>query len=205
MLGSAVCEHFSHNKSLRAVAVGGSNNSFIQAEKYLVGDLTQQNFIESLAEFEFDAVVHCAALTDIEKCESEPEIARRINAAATENLAKMFPKSLFVYISTDSVFDGKTGNYGEEDKTNPLNVYAQTKLAGEKALANINENHYIIRTNMYGFHRPPSGRSLFEWSFERLSGGNQVSGFTNVIFNPSYVGQLAGVIEQKFNLSECSK
>lgn len=49
---------------------------------------------------------------------------------------------------------------------------------------------------MYGFHRPPSGRSLFEWSYTNLARDNQVRGFSNVVFNPLYVGQLAEIVEK---------
>ncbi len=196
MLGAAVCRHLSHLASYEVFAAARNNNSHITAKKTLVGDLNDSEYISELGNLDVDAVIHCAALTNIEKSEKEPETAFSINAKATENLALQFPQATFIYISTDSVFDGQTENYTEKDEPNPLNVYAQTKLSGEEAVAKANKNHYILRTNMYGFHRPPSGRSLFEWSYQNLSQGSEVGGFSNVIFNPLYVGQIAEVIEQ---------
>ncbi len=196
MLGASVCNHFSRLGNYNVFAAARNNNAHVKATKFFIGDLNDAKYISDLGAIEIEAVVHCAALTDIEKSEKEPENAFSINAKATEHLALQFPSATFIYISTDSVFDGKTGNYTETDTPNPLNIYAQTKLSGEQAVIKSNEKHYILRTNMYGFHRPPSGRSLFEWSYQNLSQGKQVNGFSNVVFNPLYIGQIAEVIEK---------
>lgn len=196
MLGAALYDYLSSVETLKCYPTSRSLSSEIAPENFLGGDLTDQKFIESLNRFDFDVVIHCAALTDIERCEKEPDAAILNNAEATGKLVAQFPRAVFIYISTDSVFDGKLGGYSETDAPNPLNVYARTKLAGEEIVSQTNASHYILRTNMYGFHRPPSGRSLFEWSFEKLSGGDSVHGFSNVFFNPLYIKQLAVVVEK---------
>ena len=99
-------------------------------------------------------IVNAAAYTAVDKAESEPELARRINADAVATLAAE-AKALgaaIIHYSTDYVFDGqKTAPYIEEDATNPLGVYGRTKLAGEQALANAGIPYLVLRTSwVYG-------------------------------------------------------
>lgn len=103
-----------------------------------------------------DAVVHCAAYTNVDKAEEEPELARKINVLGTENVAKVCAENdiPLVYISTDYVFDGtKNEPYLPYDEINPINVYGQTKADGEKAVLENCEKYYITRTSwLYGIH-----------------------------------------------------
>jgi dTDP-4-dehydrorhamnose reductase len=94
--------------------------------------------------------INTAAYTAVDKAESEPEKAHLINVIGPKNLAeicKVFHTTL-IHISTDFVFDGVSQNpYNEEDKPNPMGVYGQSKLDGEKAIQNVLDNHIIIRTS----------------------------------------------------------
>ncbi|MBQ2645260.1 dTDP-4-dehydrorhamnose reductase [bacterium] len=103
-----------------------------------------------------DAVVHCAAYTNVNKAEEDIDTAMKINATGTENLAKICAKldiPIF-YISTDYVFDGtKKEPYLPYDKTNPINAYGLTKLKGEEAVLKHCKKYYITRTSwLYGLH-----------------------------------------------------
>jgi dTDP-4-dehydrorhamnose reductase len=99
-------------------------------------------------------IVNAAAYTAVDKAESEVELARSINAIAPTILAEEAQKlgALLVHYSTDYIFDGrKNGAYLEEDATNPLSVYGQTKLAGEQGIQSIGGDHLILRTTwVYG-------------------------------------------------------
>lgn len=103
-----------------------------------------------------EAVVHCAAYTNVNKAEDELETAMKINAGGTETLAKICAKAdiPIVYISTDYVFDGtKKEPYLPYDKTNPINAYGLTKLKGEEAVQKNCKKFYIARTSwLYGLH-----------------------------------------------------
>ncbi len=103
-----------------------------------------------------DAVIHCAAYTNVDKAEEEPEKAALINAKGSENVAKICGEKdiLMVYISTDYVFDGeKKEKYLPDDETNPHSVYGKTKLEGEKAVQKYCKKFYIARTSwLYGHH-----------------------------------------------------
>lgn len=97
-----------------------------------------------------DAVVHCAAYTNVEQAENDPEKAIGINKTGTENIAKVCSElnCILIYISTDYVFDGKKNlPYLPEDKPNPLNIYGLSKYYGEEAVKKYCEKYYIVRTS----------------------------------------------------------
>jgi dTDP-4-dehydrorhamnose reductase len=99
-------------------------------------------------------IVNAAAYTAVDKAESEPELCMSINANAPGVLAELARQSqaLLVHYSTDYVFDGqKTSPYVETDPTNPLGVYGASKLAGERAIIQVDCPHLILRTTwVYG-------------------------------------------------------
>jgi dTDP-4-dehydrorhamnose reductase len=101
-----------------------------------------------------DLVINCAAYTQVDEAESEPEEAFLINGKGTENIA-LTCRELGIdlcYLSTDYVFNGeKTGPYTPEDKTDPINTYGASKLAGENAIQQVWDRFYIVRTSwLYG-------------------------------------------------------
>ena len=114
-------------------------------------DLTDQQEVKKLIhDLRPTWIVHCAALTNVDLCEEQPETATLVNTTASRNLAReaSMVDAGFVYISTDSVFDGEKGQYSEDDHPNPLNVYGRSKLAGEMAVIEELEESLVIRTNI---------------------------------------------------------
>jgi dTDP-4-dehydrorhamnose reductase len=106
-------------------------------------------------------IVNAAAHTAVDKAESEPELAMRINGTAPGVLAEEAKRlgAMLVHYSTDYVFDGtKAGAYVEDDAPSPLSVYGRTKLAGERAIVSSGCRHLILRTSwVYG----PRGKNFF--------------------------------------------
>lgn len=97
-----------------------------------------------------DIVINCAAYTAVDKAESEPELAFRVNKDGPENLAKACSKLNIplIHISTDYVFNGTAAvPYKEDDKVDPMSVYGKSKYEGEEAIRNCLKNHLIIRTS----------------------------------------------------------
>lgn len=97
-----------------------------------------------------DMIIHCAALTNVDFCETNPEINYRVNALGTENvaLAAQKLKASLIYISTDYVFDGEKGSpYLEYDLPRPLNHYGLAKLAGERIIQSLLDRYFIVRTS----------------------------------------------------------
>jgi len=103
-----------------------------------------------------DVVVNTAAMHHVEKCEAEPERAFAVNAMGARNLAMVTRQAgaALVHVSTDYVFDGSKGEpYVEDDAPLPLNVYGNSKLAGECFVRTLNPRHYVLRTSaIYGKH-----------------------------------------------------
>lgn len=96
-----------------------------------------------------DVIVNAAAYTAVDKAESEPDLARAINAHGAGAVADAAARAgvPIIHISTDYVFDGRSGRpYREDDLANPLGVYGSTKLEGERAVASRNPLHVILRT-----------------------------------------------------------
>jgi dTDP-4-dehydrorhamnose reductase len=142
-----------------------------------------------------DAIVHCAAATNVDWCEDNPKQAEAINVQASAVLAEIASalNARFVYVSTDSVFDGKRGNYVETDEAAPLNVYARSKLAGERETLRRNKAAIVVRVSIYGWNAQNKD-SLAEWVLRRLEGGKHVPGFTDVFFTPILVNDLVPVL-----------
>ena len=99
--------------------------------------------------FKPDIVINCAAFTDVDKSETKKTLARDVNVKGLSNIIKSLPrKSKIIHISTDYVFDGKYGNYKEDDIKSPLNYYGKTKLEAENLLIGSNYDYLIIRPNV---------------------------------------------------------
>jgi len=140
-----------------------------------------------------DWVINCAALADLDACENTPGLARLLNIDLPADLAHVCKSRgiPLVHISTDAVFDGeKEGYYTEEDSPNPLGVYSQTKLEGERAVLSHNPHAIVARVNFYGWSLGGK-RSLAEFFHHNLTHNKSMSGFTDVIFCPMLVNDTA--------------
>ncbi|MGB8170790.1 MAG: dTDP-4-dehydrorhamnose reductase [Chthoniobacteraceae bacterium] len=105
---------------------------------------------ETLLGQEFDALVNCAALTNVDYCETHPEEAHRLNGEAVATIADVCSrkKARCIHISTDYVFDGvKEEPYTEEDEARPISVYGASKLAGEVCLHTVSAQHLAVRVS----------------------------------------------------------
>jgi dTDP-4-dehydrorhamnose reductase len=142
-------------------------------------------------------VLHSAAISSIEECAADPELAWEVNVAASADLAAQAARAqaAFVYISTDAVFDGSKGGYTERDEPTPNTDYGRTKLAGERAVLEANPDALVARVNFYGWS-PTGRRSLAEFFHTRLARGERVNGFTDTVVSTLYVGDLVNSIEQ---------
>ena len=124
-----------------------------------------------------DAIVHSAALTDVDRCEGDRDLAERVNHDATRTLSESAKRAgaFFLYVSTDYVFDGARGMYREEDQANPINLYGLTKLRGEQAVEASGTEFCIARGSVvYGAH-PAAGKVNYAlWLIESLRRGERV-------------------------------
>lgn len=135
-----------------------------------------------------DLIVNCAGQPDVDWCEANPEAARALHVDGASNLSAAADAAgaKLIHISTDFVFDGRRGNYAETDRTNPINLYGQTKLDAERA---ISPGHLILRTTFYGWSvRKPTLAQLVVAS---LRSRETFNAFADSFFTPVYAPSLA--------------
>ena len=137
-----------------------------------------------------DAVINCAAWTDVDGCESDVERAFAANAYGPENLAAASREvnAAYVTISTDYVFDGiKEGFYTQEDEPNPLSVYGRAKLEGEQRAQEAYNQSIIVRT---GFIFGRGGKNFLSKIFELARREQPIKAITNAYGTPTYARDL---------------
>jgi dTDP-4-dehydrorhamnose reductase len=146
-------------------------------------------------QFQPDVLFHLAALTDVDRCEREPLAAKAVHVEGTKNVVQAVQKQdcRLVYFSTDFVFDGKKGNYSENDSTHPINVYGSTKLEGEKIVQSL-DNRVIVRTTT-PYSSQLGSKKFVGTVIERLSKGESVSAFSDLIRSPTLVENISDCME----------
>ena len=145
-----------------------------------------------------DLVINLAALTNVDLCEKNPELAYSINIGGMDNLVNAF-KGPIIHVSTDYVFDGEDGPYKEEDTTNPLNVYGLSKLESEKLLLDHSENSLVIRSNVLYDYSSKSEASFLNWVVDSLTQEKEINVVEDQWNNPTWTGSLAVVIDRSIN------
>ena len=159
-------------------------------------DLTKKDdIVNTMNRIKPDVVIHLGAMTDVELCETETELAKKINTDATEILALESEKynTFFVYMSTDYVFDGKVGMKKENDKTNPINFYGKSKLDGERVFKKITTPNVIVRTSTpFGIHSKKISFPI--WVKKNLELKKEISVVVNQYTSPSYVPNISKMI-----------
>ena len=159
-------------------------------------DLTKKDdIVNTMNRIKPDVVIHLGAMTDVELCETETELAKKINTDATEILALESEKynTFFVYMSTDYVFDGKVGMKKENDKTNPINFYGKSKLDGERVFKKITTPNVIVRTSTpFGLHSKKISFPI--WVKKNLELEKEISVVVNQYTSPSYVPNISKMI-----------
>lgn len=133
-----------------------------------------------------DVVIHTAAMSGLAECQYNEKVAMRVNAEATEELARWCQEKecRLIYLSTDIVFDGKSAPYSEEDKAEPVNVYGHSKLAGEQAVKRMVKDYVICRISLV-LGRGIGGRKNFiDWLLQNLESGKNIPLFADEIRTP---------------------
>lgn len=181
-------------------AGGGLGRAFLAAvpEKHEVHGFTRQQLDvrsfdavrDALDPLVPDVVMHLAALTSVDRCEEEPQLAAETNVLGSFNVAGAArrTRAVLVLVSTDYVFDGQKGaQYDEEDRPNPLSVYGWTKLAGERAAVSVGPDLVIVRTAwVFG-----TGDDFLMRALRGLQRGQEIRGIADQVGSPTEVGALA--------------
>lgn len=161
-------------------------------------DLTDTASVQSFFLQEFpDAIINCAGVTSIADAENDTDRAEKLNTALPRTLAMLANhiSGRFVHVSTDMVFDGDKGNYEHTDMPLPRNLYAQTKLLGERDVLKFGKtNAAVIRTTLLSGNSPSGKKSLHERLFADWAQGKKTPLFEEEIRQPVSVSNLADVL-----------
>jgi len=167
-------------------------------------DLGQLDRVRSaLAGAKFELMINCAALTNVDYCESHREEAFVVNAEAPRLLAEIANEksAKLVHFSTDYVFDGKkTDPYVEEDKAVPLSVYGESKLEGEQRVLEASSQHLVVRLSwVFG----PAKPSFIDQIIQRARENDVVTAVADKFSAPTFTIDVAGwlrlVVEKNAN------
>lgn len=174
-----------------------NNKLIIERNSRIIRELSwgYHDLIGVIHELQPQVVVNAIALTNVERCESSPNLAWQANSEIPSILAIASNQvgARIIQISTDAVFGQNGSHFRENDEPQPKSIYGKTKLQGEKEVIRHAPKHLIVRTNFYGHHE--SRPTLFNYFYNNLLSGNSAKGYSNVIFNPVYVKDLVSGIE----------
>lgn len=143
------------------------------------------------------AVVDTAAMNDVDRCEVERDLAWQVNAGSTGSLARVATDigARYLFVSTDSVFDGEKGRYREQDVPRPVNYYGETKLAGEHAVLAATADHLVVRPSLlYGWD--DRHLNIATWVLGSARDGKPIDVATDRIGSPTFADSLAAGILQ---------
>lgn len=178
-----------------ATARGGNRLPVTEGYSYVSLDITdQENVNEVFGQYSPDVVIHTAAMTNVDQCETEKEECWKLNVTATEYLLEAAEKagSFFLHLSTDFIFDGADGPYTEEARANPVSFYGWSKYAAEKLVIHSKVKWAIARTILvYGIAHDMSRSNIILWVKNSLEGGKTINVVNDQWRTPTLAEDLA--------------
>ena len=159
--------------------------------------INSKKFFNFLSKNKIDVIINLSSLANVELCEKFPKKAKHVHEELVKKLVSFSKKRniYFLHISTDHIFDGKKiKKYSEQDKPSPLNIYAKTKLNGEK-IALKYFNAAVIRTNFFGKSNTLKP-SFSDHIINNLRKNKKINLWTNVFFSPVHIKCLVLIIKK---------
>ena len=169
----------------------------VNRENFVQLDLTDEDAVLSACKrLRPDTIINCAAITDVDLCERDKELASSVNSEAALYLAKS-SKTIgahLIHVSTDYVFDGKKGLYREEDEPTPINHYGTSKLQGETYVKSTAKSWSIARTSvLFGWGREKRP-NFATWVIKGLRNRNRLNVVTDQLASPTLNTNLAEML-----------
>lgn len=183
-------------QALRAAVAHGLPDSGVVALTRADADLSDPGTLAAALEGKnFDVLLMAAAMTDVDLCERETELAFRLNADAAGECARLCAGrgARMIHFSTDYVFDGeKTEPYAETDPTNPRSVYGRSKLAGEQQVLAASANHLVVRLSwLFG---EGEEKATPDWTIAAAIEGDPLKVVVDKTGSPSYSPDIAAAV-----------
>ena len=197
MVGSSFLMYLSNNKKYDLVNIYNLNKINFDFSSNVKVDITNRKEVLFLKKLHPEIIIHCAALTKISLCETHRKLAHKVNVIGTKNIVELskITNAKLIYLSTDAVFDGKKGNYMEQEKPNPLTIYGKTKFEGENICLDELADAIVIRTNIFGINNIEREPNFTESILCHLKNNLNYNAFIDARFSPIYVYKLIKIIE----------
>jgi dTDP-4-dehydrorhamnose reductase len=171
--------------------------------QYIRLDITSSKEVKNVVSgLEPDAIINCAAMTNVDACETEREQAWRINVEAVEHLIEAARRvgARVLHVSSDYVFDGKSGPYNEDARPEPISYYGKSKLASENALRSSGIDYLIARTMILYGYAAGVKQNFALWLIQALEKGQAVRVVDDQYGNPTLADDLAHVLVSAIEL-----
>lgn len=197
LLGQKLTDLLLKQSNIELIASGKGMNRHPQKDgyTYIEFDITDPVQAEEIiAKYKPTAVIHTAAMTQVDDCEFEKEACVALNIDAVETLATLSSKYKFklVHLSTDFIFDGTHPMYVEDDDPNPLSYYGWSKLEAEKRVMENTRDYAILRTVLvYGQVADMSRSNIMLWAYNTLREGKKAKVVFDQFRTPTLAEDLA--------------
>ncbi len=197
LLGQKIIDQLRYHTEYELIASSKGENRYPKEGGYIYENLDVCNPLELeriAAKYEPYAIIHTAAMTNVDQCETEREQCDRLNVDAVQYLIDVCKKRAIylVHLSTDFVFDGKKGMYEETDAPNPLSYYGSSKLKAEELLLNSSIDYSILRTIIvYGLAAKMSRSNIVLWAKSALEKGDKIKVVNDQFRMPTLAEDLA--------------
>jgi len=197
LLGQKLVYALKSRNDIELLATGIGKNRLIDQTNYSFQSLDITNETEvnqTIKQFSPNVIINCAAMTNVDACESNQKQCWNINVSGVKYLTNAVAAlgSHFIHLSTDFVFDGEEGPYNENDTPNPLHYYAKSKLESEKIVKENCSNWSIARTIIiYGISDNMSRSNLVLWAKGEIEKGNTINVVDDQFRSPTLAEDLA--------------
>lgn len=197
LLGQKLVQLLLEDKNLEVVATARGENRlpFQNGYRYVPMDITKKDAVLSVITTEKPtAIIHTAAMTNVDMCEAEKDACWQQNVSAVEYLVSACEQNnvFLCHVSTDFIFDGEAGPYSETAEANPISFYGWSKYAAEKAVINSKIKWGIARTVLvYGIAADMSRSNIILWVKKSLEDGKQIKVVTDQFRTPTLAEDLA--------------
>ncbi len=197
LLGQKLVDLLSKEDNIQLIATAKGENRLPNQEGYVYQSLDitdEQQVNEVFATYNPQIVIHTAAMTNVDTCESDLEGCERLNVKAVEYIVQACEKqgSFLCHLSTDFIFDGADGPYDEEAKPNPISIYGESKLKAEQIIQASSIRWAIARTVLvFGIVPDMSRTNIILWVKKSLEEGKQINVVTDQFRTPTLAEDLA--------------
>lgn len=196
LLGS---KFYNYYKKIPSCEVFGTSSKYTQMHDLVQVEVTDLDEVEILInKVNPRIVINCVALTNLEMCNSNIQLAKKVNSEFPKFLANIstYKKFKLIQISTDN-FKTKINELRDE-KCSPIptNFYSESKLDAEIGVLNLNPSSIIVRCNFFGLSTKYLHNSLLEWALNSFKNEKQINGYININFNPVSAKTLVEIIHQ---------